>query len=214
MKYASYYIYIQASHSSCFRNKTIVHGECLSSFSSCSFAYPWAALLLAKCQRYQAFILHGSTVPHRETHQSCQSYTHITIYWEIALSYRPPTPQQISNPTTCVSLQYEMEKPAAKATAATVNLAIGRNRCEGERSPLKLRNLCCYFYSRRSWSTPFQVSYLYTLRPWIRVKSQYRRHAREVVFLFLQLINTVTTWLRSQRENWDLCLLWYRSALD
>lgn len=31
-----------------------------------------------------------------------------------------------------------MEKPAAKATAATVDLAIGRNRSEGERSPLKL----------------------------------------------------------------------------
>lgn len=157
MKYAGYCIYIQPSHSSCFRNKTIVHGECLSALSSCSFAYPWAALLLAKCQRYQAFILHGSALPHRETHQSCQFYTHITICWEIALSYHPPTPQQISNFTTCVSLQYEMEKPAAKATAATVDLAIGKNRIERERSPLKLCSLCCYFYYRRPWSTPFQI---------------------------------------------------------
>lgn len=40
MKYAGYYLYILPSCSSCFRNKAVVHGECLSAPSSCSFAYP------------------------------------------------------------------------------------------------------------------------------------------------------------------------------
>lgn len=71
----------------------------ICTLSSCSFAYPWAALLSGKCQRNQAFILHGSILPQRETHQSCQSYHLLRNHPVLS----PTHPQQMSNFTTCVS---------------------------------------------------------------------------------------------------------------
>lgn len=134
MKYAGYYIFILPSHSGCFRNKTIVHGECLSALPSCSFAYPWAALLSAKCQRNQAFILHGSTLhPQGNTSKLSAPHTHHHLLRNhpVFSPTHPSTDEQLHHKH--VSLHYDMEKPAATATAATADLAIGTKGSEGKK---------------------------------------------------------------------------------
>lgn len=150
MKYGAPILHLQTAFmfQLLWEQKKTVHGERLCSFLL-FFCLPLSCFAFSQMPKISGF--HApwqDSTPQGKISKLSVLHTHHHLLRNCPV-LSPTHPSTDKQPSPHVSLQHEMEKPAVKATDATVDLAIGRNRSEGERRPLKLCSLCYYFYYRR-----------------------------------------------------------------